>query len=107
MTMPWSMVDSVLLSVPSPQVDRPIDDHARLDPPFELGGVEREQRADLDPEGDRAVAPARDRGPGVFEPAGEDIAHALAHGRRRVGAGRVLEGLELDGPIGLDHRPPP
>ena len=72
---------------------------------FSSAASRANKRADLDAERDRAVGPARDDRPGLLEPVGELVAHPLVDRGRRVGADRVLERLELTGPVGLDHRP--
>ena len=59
------------------------------------------------PNGTEPSARRGTRRPGLLEPAGELVAHPLVDRGRRVGPDRVLERLELAGPVGLDHRPAP
>src|SRR5262245_22339591 len=91
------------MTAPSSQVERPVERQPGRKLAFQLGGVEGVKRADLDAEGGRAVGAAGDLGAGGLEPVGEQVAHPLADRRRRVGAGRVLQGLELDGAVRLDY----
>src|SRR5207248_10811129 len=93
-----ALESSAVLPGDSAEIERPFDDEARLDLRLQLGRIQGEERADLDPEGDRAVAPAGDRRAGLLEPTAEQVAHPLVHRGGRVGADGILERLEFAGP---------